>query len=358
MPLGIFTRGAKNKARQDAYNSAKRVYKEQKKEKKRQWRYDVEGLKIKKQNLYNELDFQDASRLQEYDYLQAREAFSYAQDMKAYNRSVELAFRMTDYADMAEQQANLQQDRYKFENEIALDLEEEQTALNYRYAAAGLSLDKRRAKAAATSDLRKSGLQSLKARGEAAARGQAGRSAYQNQQAVIAETAAIENEIVNNLFNANLAIDTDLTQLSDQLIMDKVSLDFSRNSLAFNDKMQRLAFKGQKLQAYINAAATIRDKPEMGPPIPKPLALPRPEFQDVYKPDFDLGKPKISDFGRKIGFGEALAGDLFKVGGAVLAGVTAGAGAIGAAGTATAAGTGYATKIGIGAGLSSFFNSY
>lgn len=362
MPLGIFSMGAKNKAREDKYNRALGIWEEQKKEKRRQYKYDKQGLKITKRNTYANLDFQDASRQQEFNYLKARQAFEFAQETKAYNRSVEQATQMTQLADLAEQQANLQQDRYLFEQEIALDLEEEQTALNYRYAAAGLGVDRRKAKQAAVSDIRKSSIEGLKARGQAAARGQAGRSAYKSQQSLLAETAAVENEIVNNLFNANLAIDLDLSQLSDQLIMDKTALKLSRTSLKASDKVQRLAFKRDKLQAYMNAAASIALRPEMGPPIPKPLALPRPEFQKVYKPNFKLGKPEINDFGRKIGLGETLLADGLKIGGAVLAGVTAGATA-GAAGLSAAAGSSgifgmsATTAAGVGAGLSNFLSN-
>ena len=99
----------------------------------------------------------------------------------------------------------------------------------------------------------------------------------------------------------------------------------------------------------------------MGPPIPKPFALPRPEFQEVYKPNFKLGKPEIDDFGRKIGLGETLLADGLKIGGAVLTGVTAGATA-GATGLSSAAGSSgilgmsQTTAAGVGAGLGSFLS--
>ena len=76
--------------------------------------------------------------------------------------------------------------------------------------------------------------------GQAAARGQAGGSAYKSQQSILAETAAVENEIVNNLWMQILAIDLDLRQLSDQLIMDKTTLDLSRTSL--KSKRQNAAY--------------------------------------------------------------------------------------------------------------------
>ena len=365
MPLGIFSVGKKNKAIDKQYKNAKKAWKEGKKEKKKQYKYDVESLQIAKKNAYANLDYQDASNQQAYNYEVAKQKFVFAMENKAYKKSLEQALKAGEFANLAFQHANLQQDRYTFEQELALDLQENELALNYKFAAAGLALDKRKAKDAAVSDLRKTGLQSIKATGQAAARGQAGRSAYKNQQAILAETAAVENEIVRNLFNANLGIDLDLSQLSDQLIADKTAISLSRDSLKVSDKLARMTFKRDKLQALLNAQASIMLKPEMGPPIPKPFKLPKPIFQDVYKPDFSIGKPKLSMFGQKQSFGSALMGDLFKVGGAVLAGVTAGATAgVGGAGLSAAAGSSgifgmsQTTAAGVGAGLSSFMSSY
>ena len=364
--LSIFTRGKHNRAIDKKYKRAKGIWEEQKNEKERQFNYAVEGLKIQKSNLNKNLDFQDASRLQSYNYEVARQQFDFAQDVKIYKRSIEEATGMMQMADLADQHANLQQDRYLFENELSLDLEEQETALNYKFAAAGLALERKKAKASAVSELQKTGIQGLKAAGSAAARGQAGRSAYKNQQAILAETAAVENNIVETLFNANLGIDADLRQLSDQLVMDQTALEFSRKSLKASDKVQRLAFQNKKLEAYMSAVNSIAMKPEMGPPIPKPFLLPRPEFQEVFKPNFEIGKPKKSDFGKKISFGQALFSDAIKVGGAVLAGVTAGAsaGAAGAAGgLSSAAGTSgilgmsQTTAVGVGAGLSHFLSN-
>ena len=86
----------------------------------------------------------------------------------------------------------------------------------------------------------------------------------------------------------------------------------------------------------MDAASRIEMFPEMGPPIPT-VCVARPEFQEVFKPNFKIGKPKIDDFGEKASFGDALVSDLLNVGGAVLTGVTAGATA-GAAGLSAAAG--------------------
>ncbi len=213
MVLQIFGVDKKNAARRNQYERALELWEEKRDEKRAEYKYRKDGLKITKRNTYANLDAQDQNRQQAYDYELARQRFAYDGERKAYERSIQEATQSFQFADLAEQQANLQQDRYLFENELALDLDEQQTALNYRFAAAGLAVDKKKAKTAAAGDLQKTAVDSLKAAGQAAARGQAGRNAYKNQQAILAESAAIENQIVENLFNANLGIDLNLKRI-------------------------------------------------------------------------------------------------------------------------------------------------
>ena len=52
----------------------------------------------------------------------------------------------------------------------------------------------------------------------------------------------------------------------------------------------RNKIRAQSLQAAINAAQRIQLKPELAPPMPKPVALPRPEYQDVYMPRSRLSR--------------------------------------------------------------------
>lgn len=361
MVLQIFGVDKKNRARKKKYERALELWEEKRDAKRAEYKYQKDGLKITKRNTFINLDTQDQNRQRSYEYELARQRFAYDGERKAYERSIQEATQAFQFADLAEDQANLQQDRYLFENELALDLDEQQTALNYRFAAAGLAVNKKKAKTAAASDLQKTAVDSLKAAGQAAARGQAGRNAYKNQQAILAESAAIENRIVESLFNENLGIDLNLRELSDQLIFDKTSLSLSRKSLKASDAVQRLAFKRDKLQAYMDAASRIEMFPEMGPPIPRPFTLPRPEFQEVFKPNFKIGKPKIDDFGEKASFGDALLSDLLNVGGAVLTGVTAGATAGAAnlsavAGSSGILGMSQTTAAGVGAGLGAFLS--
>jgi hypothetical protein len=40
----------------------------------------------------------------------------------------------------------------------------------------------------------------------------------------------------------------------------------------------------QRAQADLDAEASIMLKPEIAPPLPTPLTMPRPEYMDIYKP--------------------------------------------------------------------------
>ena len=85
------------------------------------------------------------------------------------------------------------------------------------------------------------------------------------------------------MFNQeNTAID--FAKLNNQFIVDQVALDFSVDSARFTDMSERQKIKLQSLQAAMQAAASIAAKPEMQPPLPKPFALPRAEYAEVFKP--------------------------------------------------------------------------
>ena len=124
----------------------------------------------------------------------------------------------------------------------------------------------------------------MKAQGASVARGVSGRSAAKVVQGIVAETGARQAAIIDQLmFNQeNTALD--FTKLNNQFIIDQVGLDFSEESAKLSDTAARNKIKLQALQAAIQAEASIALKPEIAPPLPKPFALPRPEYQEVFKP--------------------------------------------------------------------------
>ena len=284
----IFGASSKNKAArkqasaQNKYN--KKVYEYQLEEQERKYDYAVETLEIQKRNDERNLQFQEANLVQQYDYGMGVRQYEYNQAVRAYEASVAGALQQQEYNQMAEKFALADQDRLLHEQLIDLAFDRTETLLEYRQAAAGLGLKKRQAIASAATEAQATRVSALKAQGASAARGQSGRSAARTIQGIVAETGARQAAIVDELmFNQeNTAID--FANLNNQFIIDQVALDFSEESAEASDMSARNKIKLQSLQAAMQAAASIAAVPEIAPPLPKPFALPRAEYQDVYKP--------------------------------------------------------------------------
>lgn len=251
----------------------------------RQYEFAVEGLEITKKNNEINLQFQEYQSVQRYNYDMGIRAYEFAQANRVYDQSVSTALQQNSFNQLATKAANLDQDRLKHEQEITLALDETQTLFNYGAAAAGVGLKKRSSKSAAVSTIQRERISTAKAAGASQARGVSGRSAAKNVQGMLAESGANQTAIVDKLMFDLEATDQEFFKMNQQLVMDQVGFEFTRDSIAMSDKAARTKIKGQSLQAAINAAASIALKPEIAPPMPKPIALPRPEYQDVYKPE-------------------------------------------------------------------------
>ena len=325
--------------RQNQYN--KKVYNFQWKEQKRRYEYAVEGLDITKRNTEANLQFQEAQSIQRYNYEMGIRAYEHRQANRIYDQSVSRALQQQSFDQLAEQAALVDQDRLKHEQLISLAMDETQTLLDYGTAAAGAGLKKRAARSAAIGAAQQERVSALKATGASQARGMSGRSAARNIQGMLAESGARQTAIVDKLMFDTEASDQELFKMNQQLVMDQVGFEFTRDSIKMSDMAARTKIKAQALQAAINAEASIALKPEIAPPMPKPFALPRPEFQDVYKPK-KPPKPMKAVAAQENLFASAIG----RVGSAVGAALTGGA---------SAAGTGMATQAAIGAGLGSLF---
>ena len=251
----------------------------------RQYEFAVDGLEITKKNNEINLQFQEYQSVQRYNYDMGIRAYEFAQANRVYDQSVSTALQQNSFNQLATKAANLDQDRLKHEQEITLALDETQTLFNYGAAAAGVGLKKRSSKSAAVSTIQRERISTAKAAGASQARGVSGRSAAKNVQGMLAESGANQTAIVDKLMFDLEATDQEFFKMNQQLVMDQVGFEFTRDSIAMSDKAARTKIKGQSLQAAINAAASIALKPEIAPPMPKPIALPRPEYQDVYKPE-------------------------------------------------------------------------
>jgi len=268
--------------RQNKYN--RKVYDFQVKEQERQYEYAVEGLEITKRNNEANLQFQEAERNQQYDYGMGIRAYEHTQNMRAWDASVSGAVQQQSFNELATKAALVDQDRLIHEQLLSISFDEAGTLLDYGAAAAGLGLRKRQARGAAATQAQATRIETLKASGAAQARGMAGRSAARNIQGMVAEAGARQAAIIDELMYNTEATDQQLYKMNQQLILDKAGFEMTRESAQMSDKVARNKIQQQALQAAMDAAGRIGLKPEIAPPLPVPLALPRPEYQDVFKP--------------------------------------------------------------------------
>lgn len=251
----------------------------------RQYDYAVEGLEITKRNNERNIRFQEFQSVQRYNYDMGIRAYEFAQANRAYDQSVSRAIQQQSFNNLATQAALTDQGRLYHEQMIGLAMDETQTLFNYGMAASGAGLKKRAAKIAAVGSAQQQRVAAMKATGASQARGMSGRSAAKNIQGMLAESGAMQRSIVDKLMFDLEATDQDLFKMNQQLVMDQVGFEFSRDSARLSNVAALNKIKAQSLQAAINAAASIALKPEIAPPMPRPIALPRPEYQDVYKPE-------------------------------------------------------------------------
>jgi hypothetical protein len=363
---------AADKAVQKTQKSNKRQWRFDWRESKRQYKYQKESQEILKRNTEANLQFQDDSRFQEWEYGMGIRDYQFSQETRAYDESVNRATKQKSFNELAEEQAFIEQDRYLQETLIGIGFGEQQMMMDFAAANAGLEVKRGQAKAragvqqaqltggaefakmrgqaeartlkqrlASETELgirtartgflfeRQQGrIEALKAAGAAQAAGQAGRSARKVAQGIAAEAGAREaagteqfllteeaalqkqffdvmgidqqlqldtmginqklmfdqQNVVQQLLFTEQDINLDLENLNNQLSLDKAQIAVTRDNLAASDTNVRRRINLQREQADIEAEASIRLKPEISPPLPKPMTLPRPEWQDVYKP--------------------------------------------------------------------------
>jgi hypothetical protein len=210
--------------------------------------------------------------------------YEYSQAVRLYDKSVSQALQQTSFNELAENAATVDQDRLIHEQLLSLAFDETETLFNYGAAAAGVGLKQRQAKAATATEAQATRISALKATGAAAARGMAGRSAAKNVQGILAETGARQAAIIDQLMFSTEANDQELFRMSQQLLFDRAGYETSRESARMSDTAARTKLRMQRLQEDMQAYNSIALVPEIAPPLPKPLALPRPEYQEVYKP--------------------------------------------------------------------------
>jgi len=261
---------------------------------RRQYKYDKQSVGIQRQNIEQNLAFQEATANQSWRYQMQIQAFDYANQMRAYNKSKQTASQQLGFNNLAYDYALQDSARWEQEQNVMLDFEEKSTMMEFRYNQRGEALNMQQAEAVLQQtrgmgqlQQQKAYIDGLKQAGAAQAKGGMGISAEKSAQAAIAETGAVTAAIIQDVMNGEQnygltseAINMKLEQLNDNFYLDKAQLAASRVSLGNQAKAMRNQAALGKYQADLNAIANIMLEPMMPPAMPKPMALPRPTLQD------------------------------------------------------------------------------
>ena len=216
---------AANRATRIAYESAMDNWKYTNKEGKRDYKHQVKGVKIARQNEAAERSWRDTTALNDYNHGMAIRDYEYKNQMRAYNKSEQTYRQQLNFNNMAAQVAMESEDRW-------LDERFKETAFQNQ-------------------DLF---VQMLQEEGRATAMGQAGRSAGKTIQAVLAQAGRNQAILAESLYSAEKQHKVNIKKIG----TDKYGAD---------------------LQAEDNRML----RPEISPALPKPLPLPVAIFQDPKK---------------------------------------------------------------------------
>lgn len=307
---GLFSGGGDDNSSKQAaiYNKKhkynKKVWRFENSERDRKFKYEKQSLNIRKRNDRDNINFQEEVSQNNYDHGMAIRQFQFDQERRAYESSIEAATEQIGFNQMAANFAGIQQDRAHSEQLLSLMFDEQQTLLDYNVQATGLAenrdrvnLKEKKLVGAAQRDAQAQRLEGMKSAGTARNVG-SGRSGAKAMQAAIAEAganqAAIADELMFGLTDIDLdlaSINSKMESMNNQLILDQTMLAATKDNIDARDISVRNQIALNTLNAGRQALASIRMKPEINPPLPQPIALPRPEYQAVYKPK-NPPKPK------------------------------------------------------------------
>lgn len=287
-------------------------------EAERVYKYKKEGLNIAKRNNERNTQYQEAMSIQQYESAMAMRNYQETEKFNAWTTSISQAADQMSFNEMAFKTANTQQDRALSEQLTGLMFDEKQTLQDFGMATMGLSMKRQSERSQGTANVQQQKIAGLKASAAQQAKGSLGRSAAKATIGLMAESGARQADIVQQMLFNEQGIDLDVTKLRGQLYLDKAMIGATRENVIYNDKAVRTRFIQEQLQADMNAMASIMTKPTALPPIPKPLTMPRPEYQDILEPKEPPEPKEVQAMTTNPWF--ALAGDVVNIASAAATG--------------------------------------
>ena len=322
---GIFGGGssgnsAAKKAANKQHKYNKKLDKYNWQETQRGYEYAVETQEIQKKNAEKNLDYQDKSNEDRYNHAMAIRKYDFRQANRARNQSIATARQQLGFNEQAAEFGRMQQQRAHGEQLIELLFSENQSLMEYSIATAGLKnqrrmlgVQERSMIGKAQNATQRSFVEELEAEGAAQARG-AGRTNAKAMQAAVAKAGANQRSIADELMFGLQGLDISTRDLGDraaamkaQLKVDQLMLEATRDNLDARTASVLRKIAMDKELEDAKARAKIHLKPELSPAMPKPMALPRPKYQDVYKPKRPPKPKKMTSYSSSSGaFGQAI----------------------------------------------------
>ena len=200
------------------------------------------------------------------------------QEASAQQAAKNMVFNKRGYANAIEEQNNYMLDqKISFElDRLNIDIKGRQGVEQYALNTAMTDQQQRASRAKSSFAMQAEQIKGMKALGLARAKGQAGRTAGKNAQAAIAESGFQQAVIAEETTLAGEQYKLDsranakqLSDLSEQLIMQNQEIDLGEDSLERQDALQRKKLKLQLEQANADAMGRILRDPKLAPMIPE-----------------------------------------------------------------------------------------
>lgn len=300
-----------NKANKQSYKYNKAVGKDNHK-------FKEEQLEVLKKNNNANRKFQHRNELSQWRFGEKMRIRKENTEREAYEASIDEAVQQSSFNEMAYNNAQMQQQRSYREQLIGIRFDEEETERSFLAASAGIALNKKTLAGKANLDTQEEIVQGLQAAGKQRAAGGSGRSASKAIQAQVAESGARQSAIASAFMFAEEGENLKMTGLVDQLIMDRVMLEATRDNVDANDAAMRIKFRQDRLQEDLNAMNTILSEPSALPALPRPERAPKPEYAEI--PEWRKPPKPIKMSAPQENLGLALANDAWDFAGALATG--------------------------------------
>jgi len=263
----------------------------------RKQEYTQEGIEIARRNQDKNIEFQQLRADSERDYGMQVRGFKHHQLLEQQWQQRAQAIEQLGFNEQAYDYAIEAQDNYKFEQglnfelaKIGVGIKGRRGTETYQMKGNELASQQRSTRATNSFSMQRSQIESLKGMGKAKAKGQSGRSAGKNVQASIAEYGMQQAEIAEKTMQSNVQYALtnqqnlkDLSNLVEDLLVQKQEIKFGEESFARQDKMARRNLKLQLEQANADAFNQVMLDPVLGPELPEVpnFADYAAEFQDA-----------------------------------------------------------------------------